>query len=141
MDKHSEESLDVLKGLQRNVLELKENNMDFKDIGKELGITKTQAQELYYLGKRRKEQFELYSKEDFRNISFTDGELKVMFELLMEERIRCLSKLKKKYKHIREFGVQDYHYDMLVKLINKIENVLDLNTTQKIIDAIDKSSK
>ena len=141
MDKNSEELLCVLNGLQKDVLELKENNISFKDIGKKFGITKKQVQEIYNLAKSRKEQFSVISNNNLLDITFTDGELRLIIELLYNERFVSLSKLKKAYKHITEYGVQDYHYDMLVKLINKIESALDINSTQKIIDAIGKSEE
>lgn len=141
MDKNSEELLCVLNGLQKDVHELRGKNVSFKDIGKKFGITKKQVQEIYNLAKSRKEQFSVISNNNLLDITFTDGELRLIIELLYNERFVSLSKLKKAYKHITEYGVQDYHYDMLVKLINKIESALDINSTQKIIDAIGKSEE
>ncbi len=141
METYSDSSLSVLSELQRKVLVLKDKKYNFKEIARQLNITVKQAKEIHSLAMLRIEQHTAYKLNTKCNepvdFSLSRGELKLVLEALIMKQGKDYGRLKSRYKHLDDFSITDYEFDIVDRIIDRVEETLKIEVSQKIIDALD----
>lgn len=141
METFKHKDVSVLTELQRKVLVLKNNN-SYRQVAKQLNVTVSQVKELHSLATLRLNQHTAYNLQKRAAepvvLSLSRGELKLVLEALIMKQGKDYGRLKSRYKHLDDFSVTDYEFDIVDRIIDRVEDTLKIDVSQKIIDALDK---
>lgn len=142
MEIFNREPVPALTELQKRVLTLRDENYNFKEIARQLNITIKQTKEIHSLATLRLNQHTAYNLQKRADepvvLSLSRGELKLVLEALIMKQGKDYGRLKARYKHLDDFSVTDYEFDIVNGIIDRVEEILKINVSQKIIDALDK---